>query len=77
MTVLAKMFFQSLWYRHIFDEPDSKTLDWDDALPSSLLSEWNSVFNELCAAYIISIPRWIFYKPESYVEVHGFGDASS
>ena len=77
MTVLAKMFFQSLWYRNISDEPESKTVDWDDALPSSLLSEWNSVFNELYAANTISIPRWIFHKPEFYVEVHGFGDALS
>ena len=58
VNVLAKMFFQPLWNCLTSDEPDSKTLDWDDALPSSVLSEWNSVFNELCAANTISMSRF-------------------
>ena len=46
-------------------------------MPNPLIKEWNSVFNGLCDANSISISRWVSYDPTAYIEVHGFGDASS
>ena len=65
----AKMMFQELW---------SRGLQWDDKLPSDILSQWRSWKTELSDISDIKIPRCFTANtgtPER-IEIHGFGDAS-
>ena len=39
VSVLVKMFFQSLWSYRSSEEPDSRSLDWDEPLPNPLINE--------------------------------------
>ncbi|XP_036317761.1 uncharacterized protein LOC118732753, partial [Rhagoletis pomonella] len=62
----AKIFLQHLW---------REQLDWDESLPSSLDSSWNSLYSDLVRIPKLSFPR-LSILPKGVVEVHGFSDAS-
>ncbi|XP_059223120.1 uncharacterized protein LOC131996933 [Stomoxys calcitrans] len=51
-------------------------IDWDDALKSITLINWQNFVKNSEAIESVKIPRWIRFTPGSKVEVHGFCDAS-
>ncbi|XP_064292696.1 uncharacterized protein LOC135309931 [Plodia interpunctella] len=66
--ILAKVLIQKLWLAGI---------DWDQAVPKDLLSEWITYRNNLNSLSDIKIPRWIAtISSNDNVELHGFSDAS-
>eukprot|EP00112_Aurelia_sp_Birch-Aquarium-sp1_P014574 Seg316.1 transcript_id=Seg316.1/GoldUCD/mRNA.D3Y31 product="hypothetical protein" protein_id=Seg316.1/GoldUCD/D3Y31 len=62
------MLFQELW---------SRGLQWDDKLPTDILSQWRSWKVELSDVNDIKIPRCFTANTGTTerVEIHGFGDA--
>ncbi|CAH2039956.1 unnamed protein product, partial [Iphiclides podalirius] len=68
IVITAKVFIQRLW---------KECLDWDNELPTNLLSEWLEYRRELTNVKDISIPRWLCSTKESKLELHAFSDASS
>lgn len=66
--VIPKMLFQSLW---------SITLQWDDALPPSILNEWLKFREQLPQLEKLKIRRWTGNTAHNkLIELHGFSDAS-
>ncbi|KAJ0169552.1 hypothetical protein K1T71_014737 [Dendrolimus kikuchii] len=67
--VLAKIFIQKLWLTG---------LGWDEILPDTLISEWETYRSELQQLTKIQIPRWLkLTSNDKIIELHGFCDASS
>ncbi|XP_041450599.1 uncharacterized protein LOC121404671 [Drosophila obscura] len=66
VIVRCKIFLQQLWREH---------LDWDESLPTELLSTWIDLRNSLASISRISFPR-VVHHSSTIVEVHGFCDAS-
>ncbi|XP_067647299.1 uncharacterized protein Indy isoform X1 [Eurosta solidaginis] len=62
----AKIFLQHLW---------RERLNWDERLPSSLDSSWNSLYEDLVSIPKLCFPRLSIFT-KRVVEVHGFSDAS-
>jgi len=67
VIVVAKIFLQTLW---------TAKLEWDEILPPALASRRTNFAQELRGAQPLEIPRWLSTFQSSYVELHGFSDAS-
>ncbi|XP_046145736.1 uncharacterized protein LOC123989070 [Osmia bicornis bicornis] len=67
VIVRAKMLLQELWLHKI---------NWDDPLPSQIVSRWFTIREDLNSLAKLSIPRWFNTWSNSTVEIHGFSDAS-
>ncbi|XP_043276054.1 uncharacterized protein [Venturia canescens] len=67
VTIRAKLLLQELWLHKI---------NWDDPLPSHIISRWSHFREDLKNLAQISIPRWFHTWTNSTVELHGFSDAS-
>lgn len=67
VTIVAKILFQETW---------SSPIDWNDELPTSILSGWKKFRSNLKDIEHINIPRWLSSCPSSHIELHGFCDAS-
>ncbi|GFQ77184.1 integrase catalytic domain-containing protein [Trichonephila clavata] len=63
----AKIFLQSLW---------QLKLDWNDALPSNLVSYWKSYIDALESINCLNIPRYCLQDKSIRTELHGFSDSS-
>ncbi|XP_076549214.1 uncharacterized protein LOC143306720 [Osmia lignaria lignaria] len=68
VIIVAKIYLQTLW---------SSQCDWDDVLPSSLLSKWHNFYDQLPDLEHISIPRKIYPQIIKTQSLHGFSDAST
>ncbi|GFR28676.1 uncharacterized protein TNCT_318141 [Trichonephila clavata] len=62
----AKIFLQSLW---------QLKLDWNDPLPSNLVSYWKSFIDALESINCLNIPRYCL-QDKSIRKLHGFYDSS-
>lgn len=67
-TIVVKILFQQLWKANI---------DWDDALPQEIATQWTTLQKSICCLTSLHIPRWVNINLKSSVEVHGFCDAST
>ncbi|GFR16265.1 uncharacterized protein TNCT_620631 [Trichonephila clavata] len=63
----AKIFLQSLW---------QLKLDWNDPLPSTLVSYWKSFIYALESINSLNIPRYCLQDKSIRTELHGFYDSS-
>ncbi|GFS81735.1 uncharacterized protein TNCV_2706761 [Trichonephila clavipes] len=63
----AKILLQSLW---------QLKLDWNDPLPSNLLSYWKSFIESLESINCLDIPRYCLQDKSIRTELHGFSDSS-
>ncbi|GFR19845.1 integrase catalytic domain-containing protein [Trichonephila clavata] len=63
----AKIFLQSLW---------QLKLDWNDPLPSNLVSYWKSFIDALESINCLNIPRYCLQDKSIRTELHGFSDSS-
>ena len=66
--MIAKILMQDIW---------RAGTDWDDVLPSDLISMWKSWASDLTFISTLKIPRCFrrLIKPINY-ELHAFSDAS-
>ncbi|GFY08360.1 uncharacterized protein TNCV_1357661 [Trichonephila clavipes] len=64
----AKILLQSLW--------QLKQLDWNDPLPSNLVSYWKSFIDALQSINCLDIPRYCLQDKSIRTELHGFSDSS-
>lgn len=67
-TIIVKILFQQLW---------KASIDWDDALPQEIASQWATLQKSICCLKSLKIPRWVNWNSRCKVEVHGFCDAST
>lgn len=63
----AKLILQTLW---------AKKITWDDQLPATIESQWQSVTKYLPEITKIEIPRRVLCDSYAKVELHAFSDAS-
>ncbi|GFW08038.1 integrase catalytic domain-containing protein [Trichonephila clavipes] len=63
----AKILLQSLW---------QLKLDWNDPLPSNLVSYWKSFIDALESINCLDIPRYCLQDKSIRTELHGFFDSS-
>ncbi|GFQ67921.1 DUF5641 domain-containing protein [Trichonephila clavata] len=63
----ARIFLQSLW---------QLKLDWNDPLPSNLVSYWKSFIDALESINCLNIPRYCLQDKSTRTELHGFSDSS-
>ncbi|GFS71584.1 uncharacterized protein TNCV_5052551 [Trichonephila clavipes] len=63
----AKILLQSLW---------QLKLDWNDPLPSNLVSYWKSIIDALESIHCLDIPRYCLQDKSIRTELHGFSDSS-
>ncbi|GFX23515.1 integrase_H2C2 domain-containing protein [Trichonephila clavipes] len=63
----AKILLQSLW---------QLKLDWNDPLPSNLVSYWKSFIDALESINYLDIPRYCLQDKSIRTELHGFSDSS-
>lgn len=68
VIVNAKIFIQKLWLER---------LQWDETLPVNFANQWVQFRNSLPKLNEVCIPRHILCKQATYVEIHGFADASN
>ncbi|GFQ93659.1 integrase catalytic domain-containing protein [Trichonephila clavata] len=62
----AKILLQSLW---------QLKLDWNDPLPSNLVSYWKSFIDALESINCLNIPRYCLQDKSIRTELHGFSDS--
>ncbi|GFW53928.1 uncharacterized protein TNCV_1086451 [Trichonephila clavipes] len=62
----AKILLQSLW---------QLKLDWNDPLPSNLVSNWKSFIDALESINCLDIPRYCLQDKSIRTELHGFSDS--
>lgn len=67
IIIKLKLLIQNLW---------REKWDWDQLLPQGLTQEWIEYHKDLSKLNQFKFPRFIGYTPDSYVELHGFSDAS-
>lgn len=67
IIITAKILIQELW---------SIKLGWDDPLPKQMTEKWHQFVYNLQSLDMIAIPRWLNYKADYDIELHGFCDAS-
>jgi hypothetical protein len=65
--VRCKLFIQRLWQHKI---------EWDEPLSADLSNEWNDLRDNLSRLSQVKIDRFILCEDFSFVELHGFCDAS-
>ncbi|GFW82094.1 uncharacterized protein TNCV_1170031 [Trichonephila clavipes] len=63
----AEILLQSLW---------QLKLDWNDPLPSNLVSYWKSFIDALESINCLDIPRYCLQDKSIRTELHGFPDSS-
>ncbi|GFR27766.1 integrase catalytic domain-containing protein [Trichonephila clavata] len=63
----AKIFLRFLW---------QLKLDWNDPLPSNLVSYWKSFIDALESINCLNIPRYCLQDKSIGTELHGFSDSS-
>ncbi|GFU24559.1 integrase catalytic domain-containing protein [Trichonephila clavipes] len=63
----VKILLQSLW---------QLKLDWNDPLPSNLVSYWKSFIDALESINCLDIPRYCLQDKSIRTELHGFSDSS-
>ncbi|GFW57245.1 uncharacterized protein TNCV_541591 [Trichonephila clavipes] len=63
----TKILLQSLW---------QLKLDWNDPLPSNLVSYWKSFIDALESINCLDIPRYCLQDKSIRTELHGFSDSS-
>ncbi|XP_017891420.1 uncharacterized protein LOC108631770 [Ceratina calcarata] len=68
VIIRTKMLLHELWLLKI---------NWDDPLPSHVETRWNSLREDLTRLASLSIPRWFNTHQDSFIELHGFSDAST
>ncbi|GFR10925.1 uncharacterized protein TNCT_469241 [Trichonephila clavata] len=67
VIIRDKIFLQSLW---------QLKLDWNDPLPSNLVSYWKSFIDALESINYLNIPRYCLQDKLIRTELHGFSDSS-
>uniref|UniRef100_A0ABD2WYZ5 Integrase catalytic domain-containing protein n=1 Tax=Trichogramma kaykai TaxID=54128 RepID=A0ABD2WYZ5_9HYME len=67
VLISMKIFMQSLWLL---------TKEWDTPLPASEVERWRAFERDLQVLATIVIPRWTGILSGTYLELHGFADAS-
>lgn len=55
----------------------SENLDWKDNVPEKIAKRWMEFRNQLKIISEFRVKRWINYRPNSKIELHGFADAST
>nr|XP_012148434.1 PREDICTED: uncharacterized protein LOC105663534 [Megachile rotundata] len=68
ILIVAKVYMQTLW---------SSRCDWDDVLPATLLTEWQTFYEQLPDLEHLSIPRKLAPRVIQSTSLHGFSDAST
>ena len=66
-VIITSKILQELWLHKLF---------WDEPLPHSTVKKWLHIREDLTNLDKISIPRWLGIQENSFVELHGFSDAS-
>lgn len=67
IIIKAKLLMQELWLNQI---------SWDEEVSPETADKWGKFQQELQIVENITIPRWINYKHDGHIELHGFCDAS-
>lgn len=67
VLIKGKIFIQQLW---------ALKLNWDTILPEDLQQRWKLFYSSLSELCQLTIPRHIFSKTWSRLQLHGFCDAS-
>lgn len=67
IVIKAKILMQELWIGNY---------SWDEELPAGVKEKWRLFQEQLPAVEEITVPRWIHYKKNQKIELHGFCDAS-
>ncbi|XP_011861541.1 PREDICTED: uncharacterized protein LOC105558453 [Vollenhovia emeryi] len=67
VIIQAKVLIQELW---------TINLGWDDPVPSHISQKWTHYLTQFQDMPNFSIPRWIGFKSDYKMEIHGFYDAS-
>ncbi|XP_044571170.1 uncharacterized protein LOC123257198 [Drosophila ananassae] len=67
VTIVGKIFIQKLW---------TAGINWDQELVNEDRKEWEEYKSGLEALGQIRVPRWINFKSELCIQIHGFADAS-
>jgi len=52
------------------------TNSWDETLNNEITSQWKTIAEQMNEIENIKIPRWIGYRTNQIIEIHGFCDAS-
>lgn len=66
-TILCKILMQKLW---IAD------LEWDNPVPEEIATEWENLKEQIPILLNFRLKRWIKFKSDAKIELHGFADAS-
>lgn len=67
VIINTKLLIQELWTLQV---------DWDTILTEKIKDKWEQLRLSLEDLNLIRVPRWLGTFSESYVELHGFSDAS-
>lgn len=67
VTTKLKLLFKKVWQSGV---------QWDDPLPTDLITEWDQIRNDLQLINEFKINRWYQSNECDYIELHGFSDAS-
>lgn len=78
VTVNAKLLIQSIWADTHLPRSPKSTEHWDEAISTSLKSDWLKFASNLHVLHDITVPRYLFINsfPPNRIELHGFADAS-
>ncbi|XP_043258052.1 uncharacterized protein LOC122400593 [Colletes gigas] len=66
-VIAPKMLLQKIW---------AVKVDWDEALPLTIHTEWTRFYQQLPLLNNITFPRKTIIKSATTIELHGFCDAS-
>ncbi|XP_044014010.1 uncharacterized protein LOC122856403 [Aphidius gifuensis] len=67
VIIRAKILLQELWLNK---------LGWDDTLPTTISTAWETIRKEMKSLTRLFIPRWFNTKSDTVIDLHGFSDAS-
>lgn len=67
ITIIAKLLLKQVWEAEV---------EWDDPVPDSILTAWNSFQIQLEELKQFALPRQAFPSESESLELHGFSDAS-
>lgn len=67
IIISAKSLLQTLWREKV---------DWDSPVDERFVNKWQKIKSEFNLISTLQIPRWVNFKPNDIVELHGFCDAS-
>ncbi|KAG7295897.1 hypothetical protein JYU34_020982 [Plutella xylostella] len=66
-VIISKILIQKLWLCKI---------DWEDAVPDSIVKTWNSFIQTLSTLVELRVPRYVRSEHTQHTELHIFSDAS-